>query len=60
MQTTLGAANDAVGLPVDTWTMENFTVEQYNELFAKLKDGSITVDNDMPEMPESTAHVTIK
>lgn len=60
VQTTLGAANDAVGLPVDTWTMENFTVEQYNELFAKLKDGSITVDNDMPEMPESTAHVTIK
>ena len=60
VQTTLGAANDAVGLPVDTWAMENFTVEQYNELFAKLKDGSITVDNDMPEMPESTAHVTIK
>ena len=27
--TTLGAADDAVGLPVATWSMENFTVEQY-------------------------------
>lgn len=44
--TTLGAADDAVSLPTDTWSMENFTVEQYNDLFAALKDGSVTVDRD--------------
>ena len=43
---TLGAKDNAVGLPTATWSLENFTVEQYNELFASLKDGSIVVDRD--------------
>lgn len=59
VQTTLGAADDAVGLPVDNWLMENFTVDQYNAVYAQLKDGTITVANDILEMPESTEHVTI-
>ena len=44
--TTLGAADNAVGLPTATWSMENFTVEQYEALFASLKDGSVVVDRD--------------
>ena len=44
--TTMGATKDAVGLPTETWSLKNFTVEQYNELFAKLKDGSVVVDKD--------------
>ena len=44
--TTLGAKDDAVGLPTATWSMEKFTVEQYNALFASLKDGSVVVDRD--------------
>ena len=44
--TTLGAKDDAVGLPTATWSMENFTVEQYEALFASLKDGSVVVDRD--------------
>ena len=43
---TMGASMDAVGLPTDTWMMENFTVEDYNALFASLKDGTVTVDAD--------------
>ncbi len=46
VQTTLGASNDAVGLPTDTWSLEKFTVEQYNDLFSSLKDGKIVVDKD--------------
>jgi basic membrane protein A len=42
----LGAADDAVGLPTDTWSMENFSVDDYNALFEKIKSGEITVDND--------------
>jgi len=42
--TTLGAAQDAVGLPVATWSMETFTVEQYDALLASMKDGSLVVD----------------
>lgn len=44
--TTLGAKDDAVSLPTDTWKMENFTVEEYKELFDKMKNGEIKVDRD--------------
>ena len=44
--TTIGVKQDAVGLPVDTWKMENFTVEDYQQLYQSLKDGEITVDRD--------------
>jgi len=43
---TLGAADDAVGLPTDTWSLANWSVDDYNALFEKLKAGEITVDND--------------
>ena len=42
----LGAADDAVGLPVDTWSLQNWTVDEYNELFEKIKSGEIVVDNN--------------
>ena len=59
--TTLGAADDAVGLPVATWSMENFTVEQYEALFASLKDGSVVVDRDYENglAQENFANVTL-
>ena len=42
----LGVNDEAVGLPTDegSWGFKNFTVEEYNELFKKLKDGTIKVD----------------
>ncbi len=46
IQTTLGAKDDAVSLPTDSWKMENFTLEEYEELFSKIKDGSVKVDRD--------------
>lgn len=47
--TVLGASSDAVGLPTETWSMKNFSVDDYNALFASLKDGSVAVDNDYEE-----------
>ncbi|MBQ6314978.1 MAG: BMP family ABC transporter substrate-binding protein, partial [Mogibacterium sp.] len=41
----LGAADDAVGLPVDTWALQNWSVDEYNALFEQIKSGEITVDN---------------
>ncbi len=41
----LGVESNAVGLPTETWSMQNFTVEKYTELFNKIKDGSIVIDN---------------
>ncbi len=48
--TVLGAANDAVGLPTDTWSFEKFSVEDYNTLFASLKDGTVKVDDDYSKL----------
>lgn len=46
VQTTLGAAEDAVGLPTETWSLKNFSVEDYNKLLVSLKDGTVTVDKE--------------
>jgi len=38
----LGAADDATGLPTATWSMTNFTKAQYDVLYAKIKNGTVT------------------
>ena len=42
--TTLGAKDDSVGLPTGTWSLEGFSVEEYETLLAGIKDGSVAVD----------------
>ena len=57
----LGAADDAVGLPVDSWSLANWTVEDYNALFEQIKSGEIVVDNNSEMSDPSAAgleHVT--
>ncbi|MBQ1966711.1 MAG: BMP family ABC transporter substrate-binding protein, partial [Clostridia bacterium] len=44
--TTLGAKEDAVGLPTENWKLKNFSVEAYRKLLKKLKNGEIKVDRD--------------
>jgi len=43
--TSLGANDNAVGLPVDTWQFETYTVAEYEAQLAAIKDGSLVVDN---------------
>ena len=45
----LGASDDATGLPIDTSKFNTFTKAQYDELFAKIKDGSIAPDATTPD-----------
>ncbi|MBQ4426910.1 MAG: BMP family ABC transporter substrate-binding protein [Oscillospiraceae bacterium] len=47
--TSLGVAENAVGLPTDTWKMKNYTVAEYEALYQKVLDGSVTIDNAAPE-----------
>ena len=48
--TVLGANEDAVGLPTETWSLENFSVAEYEALLAGIKDGSVEIDGtDMQE-----------
>ena len=44
--TSLGVAENAVGLPTATWSMENFSVADYEDLFQKVLNGDITIDNN--------------
>lgn len=48
--TTLGVNHDSVGLPVNSWSMKNFTVDEYKKLYDELKNGSIRVDRDYEKL----------
>lgn len=51
--TSLGVEEDAVALPVDTWSMTNFSIESYEALYQKVLDGSLVVDGDFSKMESS-------
>ena len=52
--TSLGVAENAVGLPTATWSLENFSVEDYEALYQKVLNGEVTIDNNS-EMSDPTA-----
>ena len=59
-ETTLGAADDCVGLPMETSQFTTFTQEQYDELFAALVDGSLVVDNSFDtSVTPTVSNVTV-
>ncbi|MBQ9429562.1 MAG: BMP family ABC transporter substrate-binding protein [Clostridia bacterium] len=45
----LGAAEDSTGLPTDTWRLANWSVDDYNALFARIKSGEIVPTAEVPE-----------
>lgn len=45
----LGASDNATGLPTATWSMKNFTIAQYNDVFAKIANGTIHIDSAVPQ-----------
>ena len=46
---SLGAAENAVGLPTATWSLQNWTVAEYEALLGKIVDGTVSVDNTLYE-----------
>ena len=44
---SLGIDEDAVGLPLSTWSLENFTIEEYQALVRSMKEGALLVDDDI-------------
>ena len=59
--TTLGAKDDATGIPTDTssWRFKKFTVEKYNELFQKVVDGTIKIDAEYGTFNQTYSNVTV-
>ena len=50
--TSLGVTEDAVALPTaeGSWRFEKFTVEEYEDLYQKMVDGSLVVDADYEKL----------
>ncbi len=57
--TSLGAKDNAVGLPTDTWSLQNWTVSDYEALLAKIVAGEVSISSELVSQPESTANVTV-
>ena len=43
--TNLGAKDGATGLPVATWSLKNYSVEEYEQQLADVIAGKIEIDN---------------
>ena len=57
--TSLGAADNAVGLPTATWSLENWSVEDYEAMFAQIVAGELAISDELITVPESTDHVNV-
>lgn len=50
---------DYVGLPIDTWSLENYSLEDYNKLVEEIKNGNVQISDSITSMPEVDSHVTL-
>ena len=50
--TSLGVKDNAVALPTadSSWRFETFTVEEYEDLYQQMLDGTLVVDNDFSKL----------
>ena len=46
---SLGAADGAPGLPVDTWSLKNFSVDEYKAMLADIVSGKLQISSDVLE-----------
>ena len=53
------ADGDYVGLPTDTWSLKNFTVDDYNALVEKIKSGEVSISDDISDYPAVGDHCTL-
>ena len=56
--TSLGANENAVGLPTATWSLTKWTVDEYNTMLKDIVNGTITIDSDYNNL-KSTDNVTL-
>ena len=60
VSTSLGVKENSVGIPTATWSLKNYTVEQYEALFQKVLNGEVTVDNDFNNLEQDYSNLTLK
>ncbi len=57
--TSLGAKDNAVGLPTATWSLQNWSVDEYNALLADIAAGKVEISSELVAEPASTDNVTV-
>ena len=57
--TSLGVKDNAVALPTATWSLKNFSVADYEALYAKVVSGEIVVDADYNNLGTNTPNVNL-
>ena len=57
--TSLGAKDNAVGLPTATWSLQNWSVSDYEAMFAKIVSGELKVSDALVLAPESSANLVV-
>ena len=55
---TLGAKDDAVGLPTATWSLTKWSVDDYNAMLKDMAEGKLVVDEDYTKLA-STDSLTL-
>ena len=57
--TALGADTNAVGLPTATWSLENYSVAEYEALFAQVVSGAVVIDADYNNLEQAYSNTTL-
>ena len=57
--TTLGAKDGATGLPTDTWMLENYSVEEFQEQFDAVVSGELEIDADFNNLEQDWSNVKL-
>ena len=57
--TSLGAKDNAVGLPTATWSLANWSIADYEALFADIVAGKVAISSELVTSPANTANVTV-
>lgn len=58
--TIFSAANDGIGLPMETSKFTTFTEDDYNAIYARLVEGEIAIDNDTTKEPSELPLTKVK
>ncbi len=58
--TSLGVAENAVGLPTATWSLANYSVDQYEALYQEILSGTLQVDDDFNNLEQDYSNLTLK
>jgi basic membrane protein A len=57
---SLGAAEGSTGLPTATWSMTNYTVDEYQTQFDDVVSGKLTIDDDFTNLEQDYSNLTLK